>query len=373
MFQSRSKIFVFRLVGLALMWFLLPLATARAHDPGLSAAVLQLNGETLRVDVSLALGDVRLLVPELEAGADGKVVAATWEAALPRLKEFATNAMEVVWDAGRVQAREVKLAADDGQAIHMLVTFPREKSSHLSVRSALISKLSRGHREYAVLRDEQGMLLAEGMLDVKNDRLECDLHSTNVVGVTNASRPQSFSGFLKLGVEHILTGYDHLCFLLGLLIVGGSFKQILKIITAFTLAHSITLALTVMEVIQIPSRIVEPLIAVSIVYVGLENIFLKNNFRRRWLLSFGLGLVHGCGFAAALRELNVGADGGGIMIPLLSFNLGVELGQLAIAAIVVPIIWKLKNQPKFSLRFAPACSVLVAMAGAYWLVQRVWH
>jgi hypothetical protein len=105
--------------------------------------------------------------------------------------------------------------------------------------------------------------------------------------------------------------------------------------------------------------------------VGVENI-VRENPKGRWLLTFAFGLIHGFGFATVLRELGVGASGSGIAVPLLSFNLGVELGQIAIAAIVLPIIWKLRSRPVFVGRWVPAFSVLVALLGGFWFVQRVW-
>src|SRR5207248_3078790 len=120
----------------------------------------------------------------------------------------------------------------------------------------------------------------------------------------------------------IWTGCDHLCFLFGLLVVGGRFLSSAKIITSFTVAHSLTLALATFNVVSLPSRIVEPLIAASIVYVGVENLF-RRDLDKRWLLAFGFGLVHGLGFASALREAGIGADNGaGVVVPLVSFNLG---------------------------------------------------
>jgi hydrogenase/urease accessory protein HupE len=207
------------------------------------------------------------------------------------------------------------------------------------------------------------------MLDANHLAFEsnCDVGTSS----PSNSKPGSFWQFLVLGIEHILTGYDHLCFLLGLLIAGGGIREVLKIITAFTVAHSITLALATLNFINIPPKIIEPLIAVSIIYVGIENI-LRRDLRRRWLLSFGFGLIHGCGFASALRDLNIGANGSGIAVPLLSFNLGVEVGQVAIASLLLPCIWKLKHQPAFAMRYAPACSMMVSLAGGYWLLQRVW-
>jgi hydrogenase/urease accessory protein HupE len=370
----RASLKTIRVFGLAILWFISSPVIVQAHDPGLSALALQLRADSISADLSMAQGDVRLLVPSLETAADGKIAQEALDAALPRLGKIVEESLEVSWEDRRVRPSGIKIQADNSQAVHFLLNFPREMSSHLSVRSALISRLSRGHRQYVALRAENGELLTEGMLDAKNCTLEgvIPIVIASAPQVASVSKSHSFTNFIILGVEHILTGYDHICFLLGLLIVGGNLKATLKIITAFTIAHSITLALTVLNILQIPPRIVEPLIAVSIVYVGVENILRRDNVRRRWLLSFGFGLIHGCGFAAALRELNIGANGGGIAVPLLSFNLGVELGQLAIAALVLPIIWRLKSRPSFSIRLAPACSVIVSLAGAYWLIQRIW-
>jgi len=119
----------------------------------------------------------------------------------------------------------------------------------------------------------------------------------------------------------------------------------------------------------LPPSIVEPLIAVSIVYVGLENIF-RREVKKRWLLTFGFGLIHGFGFATVLRELGIGSQGVSAVVPIFSFNLGVEIGQITIAALVLPLIWKLQQKPDFALRYAPACSLLVVLAGGWWLIER---
>jgi len=146
-------------------------------------------------------------------------------------------------------------------------------------------------------------------------------------------------------------------------------RSVAKITTSFTVAHSITLGAATLDMVQISSRLVEPLIAVTIIYVGIENIFRRVESDGRWLLTFAFGLIHGLGFASALKELGIGAAGSAA-VPLLSFNLGVELGQFAIAIIVLPVIWKLSARPLFVARYVPACSIAVALVGVYWLIQR---
>lgn len=186
-----------------------------------------------------------------------------------------------------------------------------------------------------------------------------------------AAEPAVFGPFLRLGVEHIWTGYDHLLFLFGLLVVCARFRASVAIISCFTLGHSLTLALATLDVVNLPGRYAEPLIAASIVYVGVENLLRRGaEPPGRWVLTFGFGLIHGFGFAGVLRELGVGADGSGLAWPLFSFNLGVELGQIAIAAVVLPLIWRARKNEKFLRRGVPALSAVVALAGLYWLLQR---
>src|SRR4029078_3562306 len=194
--------------------------------------------------------------------------------------------------------------------------------------------------------------------------------ATDISAVGSAPRSAAVR-FLLLGVEHILTGYDHLLFLAGVLVVLRGWRDVVQTITAFTVAHSITLALATAGLVAVPGRIVEPLIALSIVYVGIENL-VRGVQGTRWKLTFGFGLVHGLGFATALRDLGGGGNGNGaIAIPLASFNAGVEIGQMAVAALLVPVFWWLVARPISRIRFAAAWSVLVIAAGSYWLVERI--
>jgi hydrogenase/urease accessory protein HupE len=141
-------------------------------------------------------------------------------------------------------------------------------------------------------------------------------------------------------------------------------------VTCFTLAHSLTLALATFNLVHLPSRFVEGAIAASIFFVGAENLFRRGEEPRgRWAVTFGFGLIHGFGFASVLRDLGLGADRS-VIGPLFSFNLGVELGQIAVAAIVLPLIWRLRQVKKFVDRGVPALSIAVAAAGLFWLLQR---
>ena len=155
-------------------------------------------------------------------------------------------------------------------------------------------------------------------------------------------------------------------FLLALLALTTSLWQTVKIVTAFTVAHSITLSLAVLGLVKIPPSIVEPLIAASIVWVAVENLVAPAGATRRWLIAGTFGLIHGLGFASMLVEL--GVPQGAVVRALVGFNIGVELGQLAFVAVVMPpLVWASRRLP----RLPQILSVIVALVGAVWLVERL--
>lgn len=172
--------------------------------------------------------------------------------------------------------------------------------------------------------------------------------------------------FIVLGIEHILTGYDHIAFLLALIVIGLSIREVLKIITAFTVAHSITLLLAAMQVVSLNSRIVESVIAFSICFVALENLYRKK-VNYRWLVTFGFGLVHGFGFASVLQELIVGKSN--LLVSVVSFNLGVEVGQLMIFLVLLPVLYLLKNKFEFR-KVTIGVSLAIFLLGFTWLIER---
>jgi hydrogenase/urease accessory protein HupE len=174
-----------------------------------------------------------------------------------------------------------------------------------------------------------------------------------------------------LGVEHILIGFDHLCFLLALLLVAVRTREVVALVTTFTIAHSLTLAAAALGLISLSPRLVEPLIAASIIYVAVENLVLRRQPPYRLAVVFGFGLVHGLGFAGILAERLPGVTGAAVIPPLLAFNAGVELGQLAVAACLVPLIRMARAQPRIAPKLQPTLSLLIAMAGVVWFFQRV--
>jgi hydrogenase/urease accessory protein HupE len=333
-----------------------------AHNPGLSAAEVRIGGAQILVHLSISRSDVESVLP-LDLDRDGRLTESDIAAATPRLEEFARHIFELEITDQRVAPVSAEVRLDQTDAFDFKIIFERGAGSRIRIRSAAIKSLARGHREYLSVVDERGNKLGEKMLDVESPEFEL------VFDRRLTTHADSVLPFLALGIEHILTGYDHLVFLLGLLLAGAGFRDVVKIITSFTAAHSITLALSTFDLVRWPSAVVEPLIAVSIIYVGLENV-LRRELKGRWLLTFGFGLIHGFGFASALRELGVGS-GAGAALPLVSFNAGVEIGQLVIAIVVLPTISKFRKRPVFTTCFVPACSILVSIAGGVWLVERM--
>jgi len=190
---------------------------------------------------------------------------------------------------------------------------------------------------------------------------------SNQATETHSDSTSGWLSFLKLGMNHILTGYDHLLFLLSLLIARQKFKQIATTITAFTIAHSITLTLTVLGIIDVPSKIVEPAIALSICYVSLENIF-RQKVSYRWVITFLFGLIHGMGFADILKAMNLPKSA--LAVDLTSFNIGIEIIQLSIIVLLLPLLTYL-HRSKYSRKAIITISTIAFILGGIWLVQRI--
>ena len=177
--------------------------------------------------------------------------------------------------------------------------------------------------------------------------------------------------FLPAGIHHILIGPDHLLFLVGLLLLGGTIRQLAVVVTSFTVAHSITLTLAALNIVSPPARIIEPAIALSIVYVGADNLLVREGRDVRAWIAFAFGFIHGFGFANVLREMDLPARALGWS--LFSFNIGVEIGQLMVVIVVASALaWLRQRSESAGRQLAFAGSVVVIAAGAFWFIQRVF-
>ena len=311
-----------------------------AHDPGLSSSKVTVERDTIAIDVTFDGDDVADLTTDLE--------------------RFARRALRL--ESAVDTATFSLIAADEADDVAFRLRFERPVDAQVAFTLAVFSDLPRGHRHYVSVVDRNGSIRADALLSETRATFATTLAESDRDSGTIAQR------FFELGWEHILIGYDHLLFLIVLLLGASRIGSAAAIITSFTVAHSITLALASLDVVRLPGVVVEAVIAASIVYVAIDNL-RSGTTGHRWRLTFAFGLVHGFGFASVLSELGL-ADAGGIALPLLSFNVGVEAGQLAVAALAWPALLLLRRRAHLQRQTFVFGSCAVALVGGWWLVER---
>jgi hydrogenase/urease accessory protein HupE len=304
-----------------------------AHDLGIESPYFLLDP----AGVAARRGDlVALLGPRLELAADGRALACRSSAA-----------PEVIADHG---------------AVRVAFSCPLDRPAGVVRVGAAMFPYDPKHQTFLNVY-EHGALQSQAILDRDHAALEY-FAGTRQGALAVAGR------FLPAGVHHILIGPDHLLFLVGLLLLGGSLRRLALVVSAFTLAHSLTLSLAVLGVFSPPARLVEPAIALSIVYVGLDNLLVRRGRDLRAWIALGFGLVHGLGFASVLREMDLPRRALGLS--LVSFNLGVEVGQLLVVVVVAFALATLRaRSERAGQRLAVVGSVGVVVAGSVWFVQRL--
>ena len=334
----------------------------RAHDPGLSSAEIDVRASTAALVVTYNERDIANLI-----GESPEALRSRNPQAQQKLEQLGQRAAVLRVDGQPVSPTAFVAGPEGENNVEFRYDFAAPPAEFV-FESALLPELSFGHRQAFAARDASGREIARAILSSRENKASISATASQNAASSGGSR---FREFFMLGIHHIITGYDHLLFLFGLLIVCRTARSGIVLITCFTVAHSLTLVLSTLGLVDLPGLFVEATIAASILYVGIENLFRKDGaLGWRWVLTFAFGLIHGLGFAGVLHEMGIAKTGSAAVLPLLAFNLGVEAGQLAIAAIVLPILWKLRDSRAF-LRFGvPACSLLVAAAGAYWLIER---
>jgi len=333
---------------------LLACGVAAAHTGGSNGyATIEVEGTRVRYHVALwpatlppAIGD------EIRSAGAGDVAAR--DRVLAAVREKVT----VRADGRRCEPGQ-GAATSSGESVTFTIDFTCAGAERdVVIRDDLFDVLGRDHHTLARI-DAGGRSTQFAFTpDTREARVTLD-----------AAPATGTLGFVRLGVEHILTGWDHLLFLFGLLLRGGSALALAKIITAFTLAHSVTLALAVLDVVVLPGRLVEAVIALSIAFVAAENLFLRPVVARRWLVSFCFGLVHGFGFSAALRE--IGLPRHGLLLSLFGFNAGVELGQALVVAVALPALLLLR-QTRWERRMIWSSSLAILVVGVALFVERAF-
>jgi hydrogenase/urease accessory protein HupE len=358
---------IHRVARVGALLLLTPLLVLRAtpseaHAVGVSRGEYRSDGSQVRAALVFARKELLTTLPGLDADRDGELTGGELESARSTLSEWIHRGLVVRVSAGSCAGgvESVALTEQDGVELAAVYECPQPATA-FSVRLVLLSELSLGHRHLlAAISPSQTV---RTVLYEAEPALELAAPGT-VVGQLGSVG----SSLFRLGVEHILTGYDHLLFLLALVLVGGPLRSVLAVVTAFTLAHSVTLAIATLGLWTPRPTLVEPAIALSIAYVGIENC-VAPDLRRRWRLTFLFGLIHGFGFAGALREVAFSA----VQLPLAlaSFNLGVEAGQLAVLAVVLPSVWWLGGRAWFARSGLQVASIAISGIGLFWFAVRV--
>lgn len=335
---------------------------ASAHTLGISSGEYEVRGASLRGVVVLARDEVRALVPELDGDGDRRVTPAEVDAAKAAL--FRAIVEPIVVEQGGVarplRLRDAALTEEDG----LRVAFEANGSADgdWALDLAFVRRLAPTHRHAARVL---GPDVSDRVLDASHTALRVS-SATQPAAPTDAQ--PTLPSFVLLGVTHILRGPDHLAFLVGVVFLPARRRDHLLAITAFTLAHSVALALAALSVVAPSPRIVEPLIALSVAWVGVE-VWLGRGAASRARLTLPFGLVHGFGFAGALTELGLGRDR--IVSALVRFNLGVEIGQVLVAALVLAALTQLRRGVAFARLGHRVVGALLAVAGLVWATLRV--
>jgi hydrogenase/urease accessory protein HupE len=370
----------FALLRRFVLTLILLTASAFAHEPFEITTAARVRTAALEMQVTMARGTAQALLDDGQ-GEPRAFDPKRFAELKPRLLEAGAHMYRISSDGQALTPANVQVGLTIEDDIEFLLTFPRPAAGRFDLDFPLLKKLPEGYGNALNLtQDNPPAVLSFTLLTASESGVTvtiaplADTHpASQSITAASSSAPKSpplFKKFLKLGVEHILTGYDHLLFLAGLLVVARRGRSMLGIITCFTLAHSITLALAALDIVVFPSRVIEPLIAASIVFVGIQNLMTRGEPPHRWALTFAFGLIHGFGFASVLRDLGLGSAGNLIAVPLFAFNLGVEIGQLFVAALILPLMLKLHRTGDIGRKTARVVSVIVVILGGWWLLQR---
>ena len=362
---------------------LLGATAAHAHDPFEITADAHVSGDRLTVHTTMSLLTAARIC-FAGAGARKTIEVPELSTLWPALEDCARRFFRVSSGGATLAVIEARVDVTRENDLDMRVSLPRPRATPLVFEAAYLQRLSTRAMAGVVLT-ATGARSFLGQKVLRPDDAVFEMPITADAETPGTPPVPGFRRYALLGVEHILTGYDHLLFLLGLLLVCRRAQTVAVVVTCFTAAHSVTLALATLHVVTLPGRVVEPLIAASIVFVGVENVVRGSEPDRPWLnggvpngwllvrwgLAFAFGLIHGLGFAGALEDIGLGRGGAPIVAPLIAFNLGIELGQLAIALPLFAVLWKLRALPAFARHGVKIVSLLVAAVGLVWLIQRL--
>ena len=341
---------------------------AHAHQVNLSTARVTLGDDrSVNVEVGLKGSDAdRLAGTRIFDSQLDQVDPALVSASATPIIAYVTGHIAVTGAGGRACVPGLAVLVPDGDGVIFRSRFScRDVGGDIVYRSTVLIDTDPAARQVVLIGE--GDKAPQALLDAANPVVTLSAPAPSLLS--------TLARYLATGIEHIFLGYDHIAFLVAVVLWARGLVPVIKIVTAFTIAHSITLTLATLDVVVIPGTIVEPAIAASIVYVAMENFFTRN-IDSRWRVTFAFGLIHGFGFAGALREIGLPANA--VATALAAFNIGVEIGQVAIVAIVVPALialdWLMamdRTKPARAATLVYALSALIAVLGSYWFLTRV--
>ncbi len=352
-----------RVCGSAALLLSLPLL-ANAHDLNSSYTTLTIREDQLQVVLRIDQTDL-LKVWELDENEDGAVSNDEVLLYLDEVHDAFQEAVRVgiAGDTLALTPASANIVEDElGNAFVDLAygAVLRERPWRVTLAVRVFSDFGPQHKNLA-------KIVYEGEVQQSIFTVADPVQSFTFEG-GSVSLLEQVRQFVWLGMEHIFIGYDHILFLIGLIAVGGTFWNLVKIVSAFTVAHSITLVLAALQVVVVPSRVVESIIALSIIYIAVENFLIKNS-DQRWMITFAFGLMHGFGFAGVLTELGLPTKG--LVASLLSFNVGVEIGQVMIVSLVFPVIL-LASRTRWQRQIVYGLSSIILTFGLIWFFQRAF-
>ena len=334
-------------------------ALVTAHAFSSSTSRISVRGAELHVVLTTNLADHHT-GPVIDTNRDASLSVDEVDAGIEKVYEAINANYRVTADTALISTRveQYQLVDDDVLQLELRYTFA-ESVTRVTVSSTLHRITQENHRH--LLRVDFGEASREGVLDASVPAA--------TFGRANAQPVrEKIVRFVTLGIEHIFTGYDHLAFLLGLIVTASTLGGIVKVVTSFTAAHSITLGLATFGLVELPSRAIESLIALSIAYVAVENL-LRDRVAARWRLTFLFGLVHGFGFANVLRDMQLPRQE--LALSLFTFNAGVEIGQVLFVLAAFPLI-ALLTKSRRQQPILATCSAAILCLGVYWFVQRAF-
>ncbi len=349
---------------------------AQAHIASNGFLVANVKGAQVSGSVELAVRDVELAVG-VDTNRDGKVTWGEVRSNAPQLLQYVGQHLFLSAQDGACAVNLGALRINDRvDGSYVWLPFSAHCPSavqRLSIRYSMMEDIDPSHRGLLTLT--AGQVVQSGVLGGTPEQAAFAVYSP--------SNWRTFIEYLQAGIWHIWSGIDHLLFLLSLLLPAVLIRRrrhwepvllarpavfsILKVVTAFTLAHSITLTLAALNIVRLPSRLTESVIAASIIVAALNNIFpIVTDSRAR--IAFAFGLLHGFGFASVLADM--GLPSGARLLSLLAFNLGIETGQLAVVLGVMPIAYAVRSSLVYRRAVLPWGSAIIAAVALMWLVQR---